>query len=150
MVSEVSRTIRRALDARVSAEVAPELGGIQGMVLGRIVAANREDCDIYQRDIEKWLHIQRSSVTSMLQNMEQAGLITRSAVQKDARLKRLQATPKGVAYHNRVHNTIDRYETELQSGLSQQELETMRRGLNVLLRNAQAILDSSAEIRKEQ
>lgn len=149
-MSEVSRTIRRALDARVSAEVAPELGGIQGMVLGRIVAANREDRDIYQRDIEKWLHIQRSSVTSMLQNMEQAGLITRSAVQKDARLKRLQATPKGVAYHDRVHNTIDRYEAELQAGLSQQELETMCRGLNILLRNAQVILDSSAEIRKEQ
>lgn len=150
MVSEVSRTIRRALDARVSAEVAPELGGIQGMVLGRIVAANREGSDLYQRDIEKWLHIQRSSVTSMLQNMEQAGLITRSAVQKDARLKRLQATPKGVAYHDRVHNTIDRYEADLQAGLSQQELETMCRGLNILLRNAQVILDSSAEIRKEQ
>ena len=148
MVSEVSRTIRRALDARVSAEVAPELGGIQGMVLGRIIAANREGSDLYQRDIEKWLHIQRSSVTSMLQNMEQAGLITRSAVQKDARLKRLQATPKGVAYHDRVHNTIDRYEADLQAGLSQQELETMCRGLNILLRNAQVILDSSAEIRK--
>ena len=150
MVSEVSRTIRRALDARVSAEVAPELGGIQGMVLGRIIAANREGSDLYQRDIEKWLHIQRSSVTSMLQNMEQAGLITRSAVQKDARLKRLQATPKGVAYHDRVHNTIDRYEADLQAGLSQQELETMCRGLNILLRNAQVILDSSVEIRKEQ
>ena len=149
MVSEVSRTIRRALDARVSAKVAPELGGIQGMVLGRIVAANREGSDLYQRDIEKWLHIQRSSVTSMLQNMEQAGLITRSAVQKDARLKRLQATPKGVAYHDRVHDTIDRYEAELQAGLSQQELAAMRRGLDVLLRNAQNIIEASAGIRKE-
>ena len=149
MVSEVSRTIRRALDARVSAEVAPELGGIQSMVLGRIVAANREGSDLYQRDIEKWLHIQRSSVTSMLQNMEQAGLITRSAVQKDARLKRLQATPKGVAYHDRVHDTIDRYEAELQAGLSQQELAAMRRGLDVLLQNAQNIIEASAGIRKE-
>ena len=149
MVSEVSRTIRRALDARVSAEVAPELGGIHGMVLGRIVAANREGSDLYQRDIEKWLHIQRSSVTSMLQNMEQAGLITRSAVQKDARLKRLQATPKGVAYHDRVHDTIDRYEAELQAGLSQQELAAMRRGLDVLLQNARTIIESSAGIRKE-
>lgn len=149
MVSEVSRTIRRALDARVSAEVAPELGGIQGMALGRIVAANREGSDLYQRDIEKWLHIQRSSVTSMLQSMEQAGLITRSAVQKDARLKRLQATPKGVAYHDRVHDTIDRYEAELQAGLSQQELAAMRRGLDVLLQNARTIIESSAGIRKE-
>ena len=149
MVSEVSRTIRRALDARVSAEVAPELGGIQGMVLRRIVAANREGSDLYQRDIEKWLHIQRSSVTSMLQSMEQAGLITRSAVQKDARLKRLQATPKGVAYHDRVHDTIDRYEAELQAGLSQQELAAMRRGLDVLLQNARSIIESSAGIRKE-
>ena len=125
------------------------MGGTQGMVLGRIVAANREGSDLYQRDIEKWLHIQRSSVTSMLQNMEQAGLITRSAVQKDARLKRLQATPKGVAYHDRVHDTIDRYEAELQAGLSQQELAAMRRGLDVLLQNAQNILGTSAGIRKE-
>ena len=119
------------------------------MVLGRIVAANREGSDLYQRDIEKWLHIQRSSVTSMLQSMEQAGLITRSAVQKDARLKRLQATPKGVAYHDRVHDTIDRYEAELQAGLSQQELAAMRRGLDVLLQNARSIIESSAGIRKE-
>ena len=61
-MSEVSRTIRRALDARVSAEVAPELGGIQGMVLGRIVAANREGSDLYQRDIEKWLRIPKWQV----------------------------------------------------------------------------------------
>ena len=148
-MSEVSRTIRRALDARVSAEVAPELVCIKGMVLVRIVAANCEGSDLYQRDIEKWLHIQRSSVTSMLQSMEQAGLITRSAVQKDARLKRLQATPKGVAYHDRVHDTIDRYETELQAGLSQQELAAMRRGLDVLLQNARTIIESSAGIRKE-
>ena len=147
-MSEVSRAIRRALDARVTAEVAPELGGTQGMVLGRIVAANREGSDLYQRDIEKWLHIQRSSVTSMLQNMEQAGLITRSAVQKDARLKRLQATPKGVAYHSRICETIDRYENDLQQGLTEQELAAMRTGLEILLRNAQAITEA-AGLRKE-
>ena len=71
------------------------------------------------------------------------------AIFSGARLKRLQATPKGVAYHDRVHDTIDRYETELQAGLSQQELAAMRRGLDVLLQNARTIIESSAGIRKE-
>ena len=67
------------------------------MVLGDIVRANRNGRDVYQRDIEQWFNIRRSSVTALLQGMAQDGFITRCAVEKDARLKRLVATDKGRA-----------------------------------------------------
>ena len=101
LLNQTSRLIRRALDARINAEVSSELSGVRGMVLGDIVRAERQGRDVYQRDIEQWFNIRRSSVTAMLQGMEQDGFITRSAVAKDARLKRLIATEKGRACHKR-------------------------------------------------
>ena len=88
LLNQTSRVIRRALDARISG-VNPDLSGVRGMVLGDIVRGNRSGRDVYQRDIEQWFNIRRSSVTAMLQGMEQDGFITRCAVEKDARLKRL-------------------------------------------------------------
>ena len=92
LVNQTARVVRRALDARITADVSPELSGARGMVLGDIVRANRSGRDVYQRDIEQWFNIRRSSVTAMLQGLEQDGFITRCSVEKDARLKRLVAT----------------------------------------------------------
>lgn len=106
------------MDTRIAAEVTPELTGVRGMLLGEIICANNENRDVYQRDVEQWFHIRRSSVTAILQGMEQDGFITRCSVEKDARLKRLAATPKGVAYHDRIRASIDRFEQDLQQGLT--------------------------------
>ena len=108
LLNQTSRLIRRALDARINAEVSSELSGVRGMVLGDIVRAERQGRDVYQRDIEQWFNIRRSSVTAMLQGMEQDGFITRSAVAKDARLKRLIATEKGRACHKQIEASIAR------------------------------------------
>lgn len=66
LLNQTSRLIRRALDARINAEVSSELSGVRGMVLGDIVRAERQGRDVYQRDIEQWFNIRRSSVTAML------------------------------------------------------------------------------------
>ena len=131
--------LRRAMDTRIAAEVTPELTGVRGMLLGEIICANNENRDVYQRDVEQWFHIRRSSVTAILQGMEQDGFITRCSVEKDARLKRLAATPKGVAYHERIRASIDRFEHELQQGLTPEEMAAARVVLNKILHNAQSI-----------
>ena len=123
--------LRRAMDTRIAAEVTPELTGVRGMLLGEIICANNENRDVYQRDVEQWFHIRRSSVTTILQGMEQDGFITR--------LKRLAATPKGVAYHDRIRASIDRFEQDLQQGLTPEEMAAARVVLNQILHNAQSI-----------
>ena len=128
------------MDTRIAAEVTPELTGVRGMLLGEIICANNENRDVYQRDVEQWFHIRRSSVTAILQGMEQDGFITRSAVAKDARLKRLVATEKGRACHKQIEASIARFEDDLQSGIDPQQVAAARAVLEQTLRNAQHIL----------
>ena len=128
------------MDTRIAAEVTPELTGVRGMLLGEIICANNETRDVYQRDVEQWFHIRRSSVTAILQGMEQDGFITRSAVAKDARLKRLIATEKGRACHKQIEASIARFEDDLQSGIDPQQAAAARAVLEQTLRNAQHIL----------
>lgn len=132
LLNQTSRLIRRALDARINAEVSSELSGVRGMVLGDIVRAERQGRDVYQRDIEQWFNIRRSSVTAMLQGMEQDGFITR--------LKRLIATEKGRACHKQIEASIARFEDDLQSGIDPQQAAAARAVLEQTLRNAQHIL----------
>ena len=119
------------MDTRIAAEVTPELTGVRGMLLGEIICANNENRDVYQRDVEQWFHIRRSSVTAILQGMEQDGFITRCSVEKDA--------PKGVAYHDRIRASIERFEQDLQQGLTPEEMAAARVVLNKILHNAQSI-----------
>ena len=122
LLNQTSRLIRRALDARINAEVSSELSGVRGMVLGDIVRAERQGRDVYQ------------------QGMEQDGFITRSAVAKDARLKRLIATEKGRACHKQIEASIARFEDDLQSGIDPQQVAAARAVLEQTLRNAQHFL----------
>ena len=140
LLSHTSRMLRRAMDPRIAAEVTPELTGVRGMLLGEIICANNENRDVYQRDVEQWFHIRRSSVTAILQGMEQDGFITRSAVAKDARLKRLIATEKGRACHKQIEASIARFEDDLQSGIDPQQAAAARAVLEQTLRNAQHFL----------
>ena len=139
LLNQSARVIRRALDARISG-VNPDLSGVRGMVLGDIVRANRNGRDVYQRDIEQWFNIRRSSVTALLQGMEQDGFITRCAVEKDARLKRLVATDKGRACHAEIEASIAQFESDLQKGIDPQQAAAARAVLEQTLRNAQRIL----------
>lgn len=141
LLNQTSRVIRRALDTRISAEVTSELSGARGMVLGDIVRANRAGRDVYQRDIEQWFNIRRSSVTAMLQGMEQDGFITRCAVEKDARLKRLVATEKGRACHAQIEACIAKFEDDLQNGIDPAQAAAARAVLELTLKNALHILE---------
>ena len=139
LLNQTSRLIRRALDARINAEVSSELSGVRGMVLGDIVRAERQGRDVYQRDIEQWFNIRRSSVTAMLQGMEQSGFITREVVAKDARLKSLVPTEKGRQCAAAIHQCISDFEHDLQNGVSAQELEAIQGTLHKLIENAKTI-----------
>ncbi len=77
----------------------------------------------------------------MLQGMEQDGFITRCAVEKDARLKRLVATDKGRACHEQIEASIARFEDDLQSGIDPQQAAAARAVLEQTLHNAQRILE---------
>lgn len=103
------------------AEAADNITGVQGRLL-RYMVRNGKDGELLQRDIEDVFQMRRSTVTGILQLMEQHGLIRREAAEHDARLKRIVLTDLAYTVDERVTERIDRMEQMLRRGITEEEL----------------------------
>ena len=118
--NQIKRVINSRLERqRPQGEYRPT--GSQGLILGFLYL--HRDKEIYQRDVEAEFHIRRSTATGILQLLEREGLIRRLPVAKDARLKKLELTPKALAIHAQVDQEIQELEAQMLRGLSQTEIE---------------------------
>ena len=116
----MTNLIRRTLNQRFSENGLEDLSGMQGPVIGYIYD-HSEKQDVFQKDIEKWFNIRRSTATVMLQNLEQKDLIVRVPVPNDGRLKKIVLTDKARECHERVREQIEQFHQELEEGITPQE-----------------------------
>lgn len=104
-----------------------------GRIIGYIF--NRKNEDVFQKDIETNFGIRRSTVTKILQLMESNGLIKRTAVISDARLKKITLTDKAIAMHEHFRKEIDRFEAAISEGLTKEETEVFFRAADKIYNN---------------
>ena len=118
-IRALSHLVKRIVDqtAFTKEEIHPT--GVQGWIIGYLY--NNRHKEFFQRDIQEQFSIRRSTVTGILQLMEKNGFITRSSVDRDARLKRLELTPKAVELHERVGRSIRQVEERLAQSLTEEE-----------------------------
>ncbi len=118
-IRTLSHLVKRVIDqtAFSGEEVHPT--GVQGWIIGYLY--ENRDKEVFQRDIQQQFSIRRSTVTGILQLMEKNGLITRSSVERDARLKKLELTPKAIELHERVGRSIRKMEEHLSQSLTSEE-----------------------------
>ena len=90
-----------------------------GWIIGYLY--RHRDRDIYQRDVQEAFRIRRSTVTGILQQMEKNGMVTRSSVESDARLKKITLTPKAIALHESIISGIQKTEEMISKGLTPAE-----------------------------
>lgn len=114
-----------------------DLRGGRGYILGFLY--DHADKDIYQKDIEEEMALRKSSVTSLLNNLEKNGLIERRPSPDDARLKSVVLTEKGGKIHEEVASEINRVETLLTEGFSGEETKTFMNLLARIERNIENI-----------
>ena len=92
--------------------VTRELDSMTGMhcwIIGYL--ADRENEDIYQRDLEKEFGSCRSTISKMLAAMEHNGLVERARVSSDDRLKKIVLTPLAKQYIGQIRaEKKDEYE----------------------------------------
>lgn len=91
-ISRVSNKIRQRFDGAFADS---GITGTQASILHFLARVSPRK-DVYQRDIEAEFSIRRSSVTSVLNGLEQGGYIRRESVSEDARLKRIVLTEKAL------------------------------------------------------
>ena len=78
---------------------------------------------MYQRDLEKESRVRRSSISSLIKNLEDNGYIERIDVDGDKRKKEVIITEKGIEAETLVKETIKSLEEKLVDGLTKEELD---------------------------
>ena len=81
--------------------------------------------DVMQKDIEKEFNIRRSTTTNALQIMEKQGLITRTGVSTDARIKKVSLTKNGKEVQQILSDIIHDSEIALRDALTKEEFEIL-------------------------
>ena len=108
-------------------------------VQGRIMLGiNNTSRPLYQKDIEEYFGIRRSSVSSVLDKLEKSSFITRKSCEKDARLKKIELTEEGIKMRNLIYGSITKVEDKLHNSLSDEELNFF---LDILSRLSKEIDD---------
>ena len=84
-----------------------------------------QDQDIYQRDVENFFKLRRSTISSLLNTLERKQLIRRTPVSHDARLKKLELTEQGHQSSYYVYHTFSQMNDLMIQGLSPEEVQTL-------------------------
>lgn len=98
--------------------------GSQAFIIDYLYTAEKRGVDIFQRDIERQFGIGRSATSGMLQLMEKNGMIVRTSVPQDARLKKITLTDKYREVQQIVTAQMDEKERRLNEALTPEELAT--------------------------
>ncbi|MDE7211032.1 MAG: MarR family transcriptional regulator [Lachnospiraceae bacterium] len=124
----------RAIHDRLASCGFDEVTVLHGHILGYLYY--NSDRDIYPRDIVKEYEIGKSSVTNVLQLMEEKGYLTRTTDERDGRLKKIRLTKKGEEVHRQTIEVIDRLHRDMESGITEQEREIFFRIVDKMRENA--------------
>ena len=119
----ISNLLRREVGGSESGKYVDEVTGMNAFVIGYL--ATHTEKDVFQKDLEEWFSVRRSTMSGILLRMEEKGFLVRTAVSYDARLKKLTLTEKGWRIHTLMEGAIDAAEEKLVRGFSAEEVETL-------------------------
>lgn len=133
LIMRTAILIRRQADSNLYMNEVNKVTGANGWILGYL--GEREDQEVYQKDIEEHFKVTRSTVSKVLKKMEEKGMLRRESVSNDARLKRLVLTEKGRMINQQSRVEQEKLERRVREGLSDDDIETLERLLIRVMSN---------------
>ena len=104
-----------------------------------------KDEDVFQKDLEAAFAISGATVTNILKVMEKDGLIVREPMEKDARLKKLVMTEKGLQYDEVARTNVIRLAEGMEKGFTEEEIARFRIYLDRLTQNIVDMVEEDAK-----
>ena len=132
----LNHMLKRLAESMVGGLFEQEITDMQGRVIGFLY--HNQHHPIYQKDVEAAFSITRGTASKMLTLMEKNGLITRTTVEYDARLKELRLTEKALDFAVRVGHGLNEFEKSVTCGMTEREQATLLALLQKLERNITA------------
>ena len=105
----------------------------------RVLAALRERDGRRMGDLSETTSIEVSTLTRLVDSMEEKGLVARRRAAEDARVILLHATPAGRRLAQRIVPIAERYEMVALAGFDAREAETLKAALRRLYANMDAL-----------
>lgn len=130
-IAIINRAFRKEMDEKASAM---GLTSVQLRVLGsvsRLEAAG--ETEIHQNDLERIEHVTHPAMTKLLQRLEAKGFIQCVPSARDRRYKKITCTEKSRGIHNLILAQDAEVLSQLCSGFSEEEKETLLRLADKLL-----------------
>lgn len=134
-IHRLEHMMAKNLEMRVRAAGIDEVTLMHGWIM-RYLYENREK-EIFQKDIERYFSIGRSTVTNTIQLMEKRELVRRESVERDARLKKVLLTEKGIQSHEAIESLITELNHGLLDGIEDKEVEIFLKVLHKLRENTE-------------
>lgn len=112
-----------------------QLTSIQGIVLHYIIV-EKDRGDIFPKDLEEFLGIKGSSVTSLINNLEQGGYLRRESLESDGRYKKLVLTEKTKGMQEDILKRVYDYIHSMFVGISEEHLKIFESVILQMTKNA--------------
>lgn len=109
---------------------------IQGIVLHYIIVENVRR-DIFPKDLEEFLGIKGSSVTSLINNLEQGGYLRRESLESDGRYKKLVLTEKTKEMQEDIVRRVFDYMHSMFVGIPEEHLKIFESVILQMAKNAE-------------
>jgi len=107
-------------DGAGAEDIIRPLNHVQGFVVSYLY--NKENKSCPQKEIEEKLRVARSTVTTMLANMEERGLISRAVSKNDSRQKCVSLTAEGIKSHEHFMFFNAEFEAALMADIPGEEV----------------------------
>ena len=130
---KLSRYIKHNLHQIVSEATANQVTHVQARVLFYLEWMEEEKKDVYQKNIEEFLAVSKSTASELISNLENNGYISRVKEENDGRLRKIILLEKGYETNKVIGKTIQDFEKKLQSKLTEDELENFFRIVDKLV-----------------
>ena len=118
-IREIQQLIHRKIEFSKDEQPA-KLTNVQIQVLLFIY---KQDQPIFQKNIEQYLTIQRSTATQILNVLEREGYITRERIEEDGRMKQIITTEKTLVLIDEMKDFRTETELLLQQNIPEEELD---------------------------
>ncbi|RHP42995.1 MarR family transcriptional regulator [Clostridium sp. AF32-12BH] len=113
------------------------IGSAQGKILNYVLVES-EAHSVYQKDLEREFGLRPSTVTEMLNALEQKKLIQRVSDEWDGRYKKIVFTEKARSMKDRIRQEVEETEHLLLQGITEQEKQEFLRIVGKMLQNLEA------------
>ena len=118
-IHSLANMTMRYMESNSHKPLVDSITGTNGWIIG--IIDHNKDKEIFQRDLEEKFGITRSTVSKVVNLMVQKGLLERSSVDYDARLKKLSLTDKSRELIEYMHEDNRKMDAVLLRGFSENE-----------------------------